>query len=60
MDASTPDAVLREALSPESFRAIGHRVIDSLADYLVRAEAGAPMPVLPPHATMRSRLETRV
>lgn len=39
---------LRSAFDPEIFRADGHRVIDQLADYLARAQRGAPLPVLPP------------
>jgi len=42
------DQRLRDAFDPERFRAEGHRAIDLLADYLVRALAGASdLPVLP-------------
>lgn len=40
------DAALRSAYSPESFRALGHALVDQLADYLTRAQAGQ-LPVLP-------------
>lgn len=43
--AALPEA-LRSAYSPESFRAHGHALVDQLADYLTRAQAGQ-LPVLP-------------
>ena len=42
----TSDPTLEAAFSPDRFRAMGHRVIDRLADYLARAQAGDG-PVLP-------------
>jgi L-2,4-diaminobutyrate decarboxylase len=38
---------LRAAFDPETFRSLGHRTVDQLADHLARATRGAPMPVLP-------------
>lgn len=44
-DEPTP---LRAAFDPDAFRRTGHAFIDALADYLARAMAGPPLPVLPP------------
>jgi L-2,4-diaminobutyrate decarboxylase len=38
---------LEEAFGPESFRQLGHQVIDLLADYLADVQSDTPPPVLP-------------
>lgn len=43
---SSPEPELARAFSPESFRELGHRLIDRLADYLAAASERA-LPVLP-------------
>lgn len=38
---------MANAYDPEAFRALGHEVVEMLADYLARAQSGACGPVLP-------------
>lgn len=45
MDSPLPSSPLGKAYDPEAFREIGHRMIDRVADYLVRAQA-REVPVL--------------
>ena len=40
-------AAVRAAFDPDRFRRDGQAIVDLLADHLARAQAGAPMPVLP-------------
>ena len=40
-------AAVRAAFDPDRFRRDGQAIVDLLADHLARAQAGAPLPVLP-------------
>src|SRR4051812_47093712 len=47
----TSSREVENAYDPERFRALGHRVVDLLADHLARAAGRDPtLPVLPPIA----------
>ena len=58
--SSNADEALRHAYDAAQFREQGHRIVDVLADYLAKAEAGA-MPVLDwaEPATMLTRWESK-
>jgi L-2,4-diaminobutyrate decarboxylase len=46
-DAADSLAAVRAAFDPDRFRRDGQAIVDLLAAHLARAQAGAPMPVLP-------------
>jgi len=39
--------IIKTAFSPETFRRMGHELVDQLADYLTACQTGNSMPVLP-------------